>query len=152
MSGKQYTEIHGHAKRRTPTYKSWLKMRDRCNNPNHVHFDRYGGSGIAICERWDSFANFLEDMGERPPGKSLDRIENARGYCKENCRWASCEEQQRNKRTNHLVTIAGQTKCLGEWSEISGIPYQVLRYRVRQGWTQDRLLGPVEPRKPRKVV
>lgn len=78
----------------TPTYSSWIHMRDRVLNPKHVHYDRYGGRGITICERWDKFKNFLADMGERPTGKTLDRYPDPDGnYEPDNCRWATPEEQ-----------------------------------------------------------
>ena len=134
---------------RTPTYRSWQSMMGRCRNPNHHAFPSYGGAGITCCDRWLRFEAFLEDMGDRPAQTSLDRIDNAKGYFKENCRWATYEQQQRNKRNNRLVTIDGVTRCLGEWSEVSGICYRVLRYRIRQNWPEDRILSPVEYRKPR---
>lgn len=145
---------HGYSPsgKRTPTYKTWRSMVERCGNPGHSGFDRYGGAGITICDKWKSFPGFLEDMGERPEGTSLDRINNDLGYSKENCRWASYKQQQRNKRTNVMVTINGETKCVGEWSELSGISFQALRYRIARGWSEDRLLSPVEFRNPRKEV
>ena len=83
----------------TPTYNSWKAMKARCSDKNNIHYSHYGGRGIAIEDnRWLDFENFYEDMGERPEGKSLDRINNERGYCKENCRWATNYEQSVNKR------------------------------------------------------
>ena len=81
----------------TSTYMSWTAMKKRCLNPNHVHFDRYGGRGILICSRWlDSFQNFLADMGERPEGTSLDRIDPDGDYEPGNVRWATAREQRHN--------------------------------------------------------
>lgn len=84
-------------------YASWAQMRERCRNPRNVRYPRYGGRGITHCERWTSFENFVADMGERPEGMSLDRIDNDGNYEPGNCRWATQEEQQRNRSTTKLT-------------------------------------------------
>ena len=95
--------IHGHSKkedgrqRRSPTYRSWESMRDRCTRPGCHTYKMYGGRGITVCERWNVFLNFLEDMGERPKGTTLDRIDGTKGYEPGNCRWATAATQGRNK-------------------------------------------------------
>ena len=80
-----------------PTYRSWRAMLTRCTNPYSVSYAQYGGRGVAVCDRWLKFPTFLADMGIRPPGTSLDRIDNSRGYEPANCRWASRSEQNRNR-------------------------------------------------------
>ena len=114
----------------SPTYKSWAEMWARCSNSNHISYHNYGGRGISVCERWESYRNFLEDMGPRPEGSSLDRLDGSLGYCPENCRWSSRLTQNRNRRANIMLSLDGHTRCLAEWAEISGLKYMTLYNRV----------------------
>lgn len=99
----------GHGMSDSGTYRTWIAMRRRCLNPSDKDYDRWGGSGITICDRWGSFAAFFEDVGERPDGTTLDRIDARLGYFPENVRWATPSEQQRNRTDSVLWHIKGQT-------------------------------------------
>lgn len=126
----------------TPTYESWCAMKKRCLNPRHPAFARYAGRGISICDRWMAFENFLADMGERPAGTSLDRIDNSGGYEPGNCRWATRSEQNRNTRTARVITYRGETRPLVEWASVLGVPYQRTLDRLRSGWPFERAIDP----------
>lgn len=86
-----------HGRHKDPIYKVWSAMLHRCNNPNATYYNHYGGRGISVCERWHKFVCFLEDMGERPDGLTLDRIDNNAGYAPENCRWVTHKENCNNR-------------------------------------------------------
>jgi hypothetical protein len=98
--------LHGHRtlEGSSPTYQSWLGMRQRCLNPRATGYQNWGGRGVTICERWSNFENFLADMGERPEGFTLDRIDNDGNYEPGNCRWATRQEQQQNRRLCKTLT------------------------------------------------
>lgn len=127
-------------KAKTPTMIAWSGMIGRCLDPNHDSYEHYKARGITVCERWMTFANFLEDMGERPLGMELDRTNNDDGYYKENCRWATRKQQCRNMSTNHFITHNGMTKCIAEWAEYAGIKADVLHSRIKRGWEFERAL------------
>lgn len=140
----------------TPTYRSWSQMRQRCYNPNHHKFPRYGGRGITVCLRWrESFAAFLEDMGERTSTQqSIERINNDGNYscgqCPEcltngwiaNCRWATAREQARNRSNTRMLSFLGQTMCMTAWAAQIGISPSTLETRLFRGWSvEDALTG-----------
>lgn len=117
-------------------YMVWVRMRRRCNNPLSPDYPNYGGRGIKVCLRWESYENFLSDMGRRPgDGYMLDRVNNDGHYEPGNCRWATVQESNDNKRTTRRLTVEGVTKTLSEWSRISGTHQETIRGRIRRGWS-----------------
>lgn len=115
---------------KTPEYSSWESMIQRCNNQNNRAFKDYGGRGITVCKRWLKFENFYADMGARPPQHSLERIDNNKGYTPTNARWATRSEQQRNRRTNRLVTIDGRLMTIAAAAELIGVKYMTAYHRL----------------------
>ena len=141
--------IHGHCcgGKSSPTYRIWAGLHGRCNNPNDTAYSRYGAVGIKICPEWDhqqggKFVTFLADMGERPEGCSIDRIDGTKGYSKSNCRWATIAEQARNKKNSRLITHNGETKCLQDWAQSAGLKFAIVDYRLKAGWTIEEALKP----------
>ncbi|HRI77588.1 MAG TPA: hypothetical protein PLX33_11460 [Alphaproteobacteria bacterium] len=132
---------HGHNKRSgaSATYRTWNAMRQRCENPKNQKFPQYGGRGVSVCRRWKSFELFLLDMGERPDGTTIDRIDGEKGYSPKNCRWATPKQQQRNVKSNVNITLRGETRTLSEWAECLGISASTLRYRLARGWTDEQI-------------
>lgn len=160
LSARQRT--HGQSKSRT--YKIWSGIIYRCNNKSSSVYQDYGGRGIKVCKRWLSFENFLADMGERPNGMEIDRIDNEGHYEPSNCRWATRTENCRNKRTTLTVEYQGVTKSLKEWAEDVQIKYTSLYHRIfyakmpvsvalscnakisNAGWKRDTGINEIYPR------
>ncbi len=117
-------------------------MIERCENPNANRFARYGGRGIKPCKEWrESFEAFALDMGEPPDGFSLERIDNEKGYTKDNCRWASAKEQALNRSSNVRLTFRGETKTISEWAESLGMKFDTLQSRITYyGWSVEKAL------------
>lgn len=135
-----------HGMRNTPEYEAWRAIKKRCYNKDHEHYDSYGGRGILMCDEWKgSFEAFYRDMGQRPsPEHSLDREDNDKGYDKDNCRWATWEEQNNNRRNNTKYTHDGKTLTLPEWSRELGIELHTLKNRIWQGWSFEETIGATE--------
>ena len=131
-----------HWMERFPTeYFCWRNMRRRCDRPTNKDYAYYGGRGISVDPRWDSFGNFLEDMGRCPDKYVLDRINTDGNYCRDNCRWVSKTVNQRNTRRANLITWQDRTQHIMDWAVELGIPYETLRSRViRKKWDVDRAM------------
>jgi hypothetical protein len=130
-----------HARTGTREHRIWLAMKQRCLNPRHAAYPFYGGRGIQICPVWQTdFTAFLRDMGECPPGMSLDRINNDGNYEPGNCRWVTRHEQMRNTRRNLWVTIGDRTQCVEDWAREVGLDPETLRHRFHQGWSPEAIV------------
>lgn len=111
-------------------YGVWAEMRRRCKDKNRKDFHGYGGRGISVCKRWNKFENFYKDMGPRPAGFTIERINNDSDYKPSNCRWAPWKDQYKNKNNLRLITYLGITNSLAEWSRLSGISRSLLKSRL----------------------
>lgn len=130
-----------HGASTTPTYLSWRGMLGRCYNKRDPFYQAYGGRGIVVCKRWRfSFINFLEDMGKRPIGMTLDRIKNNENYTPANCQWATPKQQARNRRDSRHIIHDGKSKTIAEWAEIFGLSQDTLRCRIAAGWDTETAL------------
>lgn len=136
-----------HGMSRTPIYRTWQSMVNRCTNENYAEYHRYGERGITVCDEWiSSFENFYAHVGDKPKGMTLDRIDNDKGYAPGNVRWASYSDQMNNKSTNNVLTLKdGREVTTKEASIIFGINYQTLQTRVHAGWTLRETLSPSRP-------
>jgi hypothetical protein len=147
---------HGHYVNKTAshTYRSWVCMKNRIH-PKSPQRKDYFERGIGMVDRWKRFENFLEDMGERPQGMMMDRINNDLGYSPENCRWVNRTIQNRNTRRNRFLEFRGESRTVAEWAEITGIDNLVIAMRLdRLGWSvEEALTLPASPvsRNKRKV-
>jgi hypothetical protein len=126
---------HGHKKRGAETreYATWRAMIARCYCPTHEYYHAYGGRGISVCDRWKQFIPFYEDMGPKPIGMSIERIDNNGHYSKDNCRWATQKEQCNNRRNSRRITIDGTTLTVSQWADSVGIHRSTLSHRLASG-------------------
>lgn len=114
-------------------YRNWKHMLERCRNPQHPKWPRYGGRGISVCKQWLSFERFIEDMGPKPPGASIDRINNNGNYEPSNCRWATPKQQSQNTSNNVVLEHNGTSLCLAEWERVLGLYKGCLSRRLGLG-------------------
>jgi len=127
--------------REQPTYSCWHGMKYRCFNPKSKEYKNYGARGISVCDRWlHSFENFFLDMGRKPAGRSIDRIDNNGNYEPSNCRWATIQEQNSNKRDCIHLEYAGLIMTIEEWGRLIGRHPTTLRTRLRAGYPLDLVM------------
>jgi hypothetical protein len=136
-------QIHQtHGMTGTTEFRIWSGMLRRCLNAKVPEYNRYGGRGISMCVRWLVFENFFEDMGQRPPGKTLDRKDNDGNYEPSNCRWATPREQASNRCNARLIRVNGETKTVLEWAAVLAISPKTIHTRLHRGWSNERALQP----------
>jgi hypothetical protein len=144
---------HKHGYFGTPTYRSWESMKRRCNNPKSNRYHVYGGRGITYDPRWEDFCAFLLDMGERPEGRTLERNNCNLPYDKDNCCWATAEEQANNTRHNVTLTFQGKTQTISQWTRELGFPVGVISMRLnRLGWSIEEALTVIPKRGNNQLV
>jgi len=132
-----------HGMSKTPEYRVWTHMTQRCTNKTDGSYKNYGARGIKVCDRWlHSFENFYADMGKRPTEKhSIERKNNNGDYEPDNCKWATKKEQCNNRRSSHMLTLNGETKTMSQWSDITGISIGTLWARIEGlGWSVEKAL------------
>jgi|TARA_R100000501_G_C2627736_1_gene121704 hypothetical protein len=146
---KEFNPLQRHGMAGTKFYKTWRRMKDRCNNSSLQYYENYGKRGIKVCDRWMGFENFRDDMYESylehikeygEKNTSIDRINNNGDYSKENCRWATRSEQQRNKRNNRYLTYKGETKLLVEWAEKLNLNPSSMGGGLSKKWPIEKIL------------
>lgn len=132
-----------HAMSKTPIYNTWQCMINRCTRAAVKCYPRYGGRGITVSQDWLVFENFYRDMGDCPDGMTLERIDNHKGYSKENCKWATLHDQCRNRRSNVWLVIDGKKLCIEDWSKESGaVSSKNISKRLKRGWSaRDAVFG-----------
>lgn len=131
---------------RTPEYQTWKQIKQRCLNPNNPKFKDYGARGITVCSEWRAdYTRFLRDMGRRPKGCSIERLNNDGDYSPGNCVWAMPQQQSHNKRSTLRLTFNGETNTLTEWAIATGIPAKLLYTRIRHNWPTESIL--TEPKR-----
>ena len=142
-----------HGKKYSRVYVKWGGMLSRCRNPNASQYEKYGGRGITVCERWSTFENFYADMGDPPPRHSIERIDVNGNYEPGNCRWATDKEQANNRRNTRFYEVGGQRMTISDVAAQAGMPAQIIAGRMTSGWTIERAIStPIVPRPWRRKI
>lgn len=145
----QIERVTKHNLSRSPEYKVLKSLIQRCVNKNCPAYPDYGGRGIKVCDRWlYSFEAFFEDMGKRPKGHSIERIDNTGNYEPSNCKWATQQEQVNNRRSNTLLTCNGKTQTIAQWKREMGLKRNNIEERLKHGWSIDQAIN--TPRNTRR--
>lgn len=133
-----------------PLYLTWCRMRERCTNPKHQAYRHYGGKGVKMCDRWQDFGIFVQDMGERPtPKHTVDRKDTNGDYCPENCKWSTIVEQNNNRSNSMWLTLGPVTLTARQWEQERGFPNGAIFNRKRAGWSDyDAIMKPIRKKAP----
>lgn len=129
-----------HGQSETNVYRIWNSMIQRCTNSNQTAYASYGGRGITVCDEWLTFEGFVKDMGNRQEGMTLERINNELGYSKDNCKWATREQQANNRRSNVKLEYMGKIMSIADWAREVGLAKGTLTSRIKHGWSVERAL------------
>ncbi len=136
---------HGESrgKNQSAEYRIWSSMKQRCSNPKTRRYKHYGEKGISVCERWlgkDGFKNFISDMGRRPEGMTLERVNGNLGYSAANCCWATYFHQNNNRSINNFQDLNGKTQTVTQWAREIGIKASQVFLRMHRGWDFEKAL------------
>jgi hypothetical protein len=144
-------KLRRHGLRKHMLYSVWRGMMHRCHIPTTEQYEDYGGRGIFVCDAWHDVRKFVEDIeteiGVRPTGMQIDRVNNNKGYQPGNVKWSTSKENCRNTRRNHLVTIGSETRCASEWAEVTHIHVQTILWRIRNGKTGIDIITPAKKKR-----
>jgi hypothetical protein len=132
-----------HGMTETDTYKSWRSMKERCYLSSSKDYKDHGAKGITVSEEWMDFSAFYRDMGERPAGMTLGRIDKSKSYCKENCKWQTTSERTNNTSVSRYIEYNGERKTIAQWARELGKSRQSIRYRLEAGWSIEDILSPI---------
>jgi len=148
LSRERKTTQGGLSRKHIPEYGAWANAKNRCSNSRHAQYRYYGGRGISMSKEWEeSFPRFFKDMGPKPSNKhTIERIDNNKGYFKENCKWATFKEQSRNRRGLHLIRFKGMEKCLTDWCLELNLYLPTIERRInKHNWCVTRVfLTPIK--------
>lgn len=143
VSGKN-SHFYKHGLTKDPVFYVWYAMVQRCHNPNHPSYCRYGAIGRTVCDEWRETPNAFVEWAHAngyEKGLSLDRIDNEKGYSPDNCRWTDRFVQQNNTRRNHYITVGGESRSISEWARIKGVRRGLILQRLKRGWSESEAVN-----------
>ena len=155
LNGKPLLEKHGphyvHGMSRTKIYETWGNMKKRCEDKTSLDYKNYGARGINVSKPWQTFTNFYKDMGAKPDGMTLERLNNNKGYSKANCKWATRHEQNNNSRRNKWVSFIGYKLTVSQWARKIGIDPDLMSWRLLH-WDKNKSLTQPQRKSPTRRI